>query len=91
MQFFVGLARLEYVVGAIGVEKHADRVGGEFERSLHIFGRFCPDVKIVYLQFDGIPVGIGIIHRYCQAVIEADWRRNPQSPQPRKVLEQFVE
>jgi hypothetical protein len=72
MQFFVGLASLECVVSAIGVEKHANRVGGKFLRSTHIFGRFCPVMKIVHLQFDDVPVGIGVVHRDSKAVIEAD-------------------
>jgi ABC-type transporter Mla MlaB component len=47
-------------------------------------------VKIVHLQFNDVPVGIGAVHRDSQALIEVDYRRNPQCSQPRKVPEQLV-
>ena len=82
--------------GAIGVEhlgrieRHADRVGGELRRGAHPFAGFRPVAEIVGLQLDEVAVGVGIVERRGQAVIEAGLGLDAELAQAIEAVEQVA-
>ena len=67
-------AGFEALVDARRIEEYADRIFGECSGRPHVLGRQLPIGKIVALQFNVVGLGVLIVDRDRQAMIDAERR-----------------